>query len=150
MPQPGTEIVTPSQQPQAKAAATAAVPASTAGGGLAEAKNLFDSGKYQQSFSLYEQYIRDNPSGSDAIEARYMMGECLFQQKEFDQAILQYQKIIAQQAKHPRAAAAMLRQGMAFEKLSDNETAKIIYQKIVSSYGSSPEAAQAQEKLNKM
>ena len=99
---------------------------------------------------MYEQVVRDNGTGNDAIDARYMMGECLFQQKEFDQAILQYQKIIAQQAKHPKAASAMLRQAMAFEKLSDNETAKIIYQKILSSYGSSPEAAQAQEKLNKM
>lgn len=120
------------------------------GGGLAEAKNLYNSGKYQQAFTLYEQYVRDNASGSEAIEARYMMGECLFQQKEFDQAILQYQKIVTQQAKHPKAASAMLRQAMAFEKLSDNETAKIIYQKILSSYGSSPEAAQAQEKLNKL
>lgn len=129
--------------------APAAIPADQ-GGGLAEAKNLYNGGKYQQAFTLYEQYIRDNPSGSEAMDARYMMGECLFQQKEFDQAILQYQKIIAQQAKHPKAASAMLRQAMAFEKLSDNETAKIIYQKILSSYGSSPEAAQAREKLGKM
>ncbi len=132
------------------AAAPAATPAAAQGGGLTEAKNLYNSGKYQQAFALYEQYLRDNASGNEAIEARYMMGECLFQQKEFDQAILQYQKIIAQQAKHPKAASAMLRQAMAFEKLSDNETAKIIYQKILSSYGSSPEAAQAQEKLGKL
>jgi len=148
----------PEPAPQRAAAPTpaptpAAAPAPAAaktGGGLAEAKNLYDSGKYQQAYALYEQVVRDNATGNDAIDARYMMGECLFQQKEFDQAILQYQKIIAQQAKHPKAASAMLRQAMAFEKLSDNETAKIIYQKILSSYGSSPEAAQAQEKLNKM
>ena len=144
---------TPAATPAATSAPAAAPAATTAaapGGGLAEAKNLYNSGKYQQAFTLYEQYLRDNASGNEAIEARYMMGECLFQQKEFDQAILQYQKIIAQQAKHPKAASAMLRQAMAFEKLSDNETAKIIYQKILSSYGSSPEAAQAQEKLDKL
>ncbi len=139
----------PEKTEVAPSPAPAAIPADQ-GGGLAEAKNLYNGGKYQQAFTLYEQYIRDNPSGGEAIDARYMMGECLFQQKEFDQAILQYQKIIAQQAKHPKAASAMLRQAMAFEKLSDNETAKIIYQKILSSYGSSPEAAQAQEKIDKM
>lgn len=138
----------PASEEQA-AAKSAPTTAPTKEGGLAEAKNLYGSGKYPQAFTLYEQYVRDNASGSEAIEARYMMGECLFQQKEYDQAILQYQKIIAQQAKHPKAASAMLRQAMAFEKLSDNETAKIIYQKIISSYASSPEAAQAQEKLNK-
>lgn len=141
----------PPQQTAAPAPPPAPAPAAAKTvGGLAEAKNLYDSGKYQQAYALYEQVVRDKGTGNDAIDARYMMGECLFQQKEFDQAILQYQKIIAQQAKHPKAASAMLRQAMAFEKLSDNETAKIIYQKILSSYGSSPEAAQAQEKLNKL
>lgn len=149
---PPTNSVNPKAQATVElsgaAQETATPPAK--GGGLAEAKNLYGGGKYQQAFTLYEQYVRDNATGSEAIDARYMMGECLFQQKEYDQAILQYQKIIAQQAKHPKAASAMLRQAMSFEKLSDNETAKIIYQKILSSYGSSPEAAQAQEKLNKM
>jgi len=141
----------PPQQTAAPAPPPSPAPAAAKTvGGLAEAKNLYDSGKYQQAYALYEQVVRDKGTGNDAIDARYMMGECLFQQKEFDQAILQYQKIIAQQAKHPKAASAMLRQAMAFEKLSDNETAKIIYQKILSSYGSSPEAAQAQEKLNKL
>jgi tol-pal system protein YbgF len=144
------EVASATSPAAAPAAAPAAPAAAAQGGGLTEAKNLYNSGKYQQAFALYEQYLRDNASGNEAIEARYMMGECLFQQKEFDQAILQYQKIIAQQAKHPKAASAMLRQAMAFEKLSDNETAKIIYQKILSSYGSSPEAAQAQEKLGKL
>ncbi len=149
---PVQEIAQNSQPPVTPPVASPETGASSPakGGGLAEAKNLYSSGKYQQAFTLYEQYVRDNAAGSEAIDARYMMGECLFQQKEFDQAILQYQKIIAQQAKHPKAASAMLRQAMAFEKLSDNETAKIIYQKILSSYASSPEATQAQEKLNKM
>ncbi len=148
---PVQEVAQKSQlpaEPPPASPETASAPAK--GGGLSEAKNLYNSGKYQQAFTLYEQYVRDNASGSEAIDARYMMGECLFQQKEFDQAILQYQKIIAQQAKHPKAASAMLRQAMAFEKLSDNETAKIIYQKILSSYASSPEAAQAQEKLTQL
>ena len=157
-PQEAPEPSTPSpavakKTPVSEEAAAAAQPAPNAApakeGGLAEAKNLYSSGKYPQAFTLYEQYVRDNATGSEAIEARYMMGECLFQQKEYDQAILQYQKIIAQQSKHPKAAAAMLRQAMAFEKLSDIETAKIIYKKIISSYPSSPEAAQAQEKLDK-
>ncbi|MDP3478695.1 MAG: tetratricopeptide repeat protein [Desulfoprunum sp.] len=149
---PPTTTVSPKAQETVELSGTAQETASppAKGGGLAEAKNLYGGGKYQQAFTLYEQYVRDNATGSEAIDARYMMGECLFQQKEYDQAILQYQKIIAQQAKHPKAASAMLRQAMSFEKLSDNETAKIIYQKILSSYGSSPEAAQAQEKLNKM
>lgn len=148
-PQPEPQIASLDTAP-AKPASSPSLASGASGGGLTEAKNLYNGGKYQQAFTLYEQYVRDKGTGNEAVEARYMMGECLFQQKEFDQAILQYQKIIAQQAKHPKAATAMLRQAMAFEKLSDNETAKVIYQKILSSYGSSPEAAQAQEKLGKM
>ncbi len=113
---------------------------------FSKAHGQYKNGNYKTAYKNFEQYVENNRSGEKNIEARYMMGECLFWQKEYDQAILQYQKIISNYPRHSKAASALLRQGMAFEKLSDNETAKIIYKKISSSYSSSPEAKTAKQR----
>ncbi len=113
-----------------------------------QAQKKYESGNYQGAYEGFEASIDKNGNGANATQARYMMGESLYQQKEYDKAILQYQQIITSQPKHAKTPAALLKQGMAFEQLSDKDTAKIIYQKIINSYGSSPEAAQAKTKLS--
>ncbi len=135
------------QEEPVQPAATAAV-ASPGDELYNQAQKKYEAGKYQEAYEMFEAAIDKNGSSSNAIQARYMMGESLYQQKEFDQAILQYQKIISSQPKHAKTPAALLKQAMAFEQLSDKETAKILYQKIMSSYSSSPEAAQAKSKLS--
>ncbi|MCX5871188.1 MAG: tol-pal system protein YbgF [Deltaproteobacteria bacterium] len=115
-----------------------------------QAQKKYEAGNYQSAYETFESSINKNANGPNAIQARYMMGESLYQQKEYDQAILQYQKIISSQPKHPKTPAALLKQAMAFEQLSDKDTAKILYQKIITSYGTSPEAQQAKTKLSSL
>ncbi len=98
---------------------------------------------------LFEE-VAGNSSADNSVDARFMMGECLFNQKEYDKAIMQYQNIISQHSDHAKSPEAMLKQGMAFEKLADKDTAKVIYKKLLKKYSSSPEAATAQEKLGKL
>lgn len=141
----------PAPKPPKKEEAPAPAPAADPGEGLfTQAQKKYEGGDYQGAYEGFDSYLDKHGNGANAVQARYMMGESLYQQKEYDQAILQYQKIISGQPKHATAAAALLKQGMAFEQLSDKETAKIIYQKIISSYGSSPEAAQAKNKLSSL
>ena len=115
-----------------------------------QAQKKYEAGKYQEAYEAFESSLNKDANGANAIQARYMMGESLYQQKEYDQAILQYQKIISSQPKHPKTPAALLKQALAFEQLSDKDTAKILYQKIITSYGSSPEAQQAKTKLSSL
>ncbi len=116
--------------------------------GLAMAQ--YNKGNYSTAFKQFEAFIGKNETGVKSIDARYMMGECLFKQKDFDQAILQYQKIVSNFPQSSKTPAALLRQGLAFEKLSDKDTAKIIYKKILTEYSSSPEAIQAKKKLGSL
>lgn len=142
---PVTEKPTP--KPSAPNKTSTPTSQSSVGSDLfSKAQSQYKNGNYKTAYLTFEQYVEKNRSGDKNIEARYMMGECLFWQKEYDQAILQYQKIISNHPRHAKAASALLRQGMAFEKLSDNETAKIIYKKIANSYSSSPEAKTAQQR----
>jgi len=156
-------ITAPQNVPQRKlssdAAATTTPPAtppttvvaktSSSKNEMTEAQQLFDNGKFNKAFDSFEQ-IAINSSSKESVNARFMMGECLFKQKEYDKAIMQYQKIISQNSGHEKASVAMLRQGIAFEKLSDKETAKVIYKKILKQHGSSASAAEAQKRLDKL
>jgi TolA-binding protein len=114
-----------------------------------KAQKLYDSAKYKEALQLFEQIAGDT-SARNNVDARFMMGECLFEQKEYDKAIMQYQNIISQHADHAKSPAAMLKQAMAFEKLSDKDTAKVIYKKLLKKHGSSPEATTAQERISKI
>lgn len=116
--------------------------------GLSKADNLYKKGDYQGAYTLYEAHVNKSQDAQSTTTARYMMGECLFNQQQYDQAILQYQKIISINPQHGKAPAALLRQAQSFEQLKDKETAKLIYRKLLSSYGQSSEAAKAQTKLD--
>jgi tol-pal system protein YbgF len=140
------------QSPPATAAPAkaAAVPApEAADSNMKKAMKLFEKNSYAEALPLFEQ-IAGSSTSNEAVEARYMMGECLFNQKEYDKAIMQYQKIISQSSNHAKAPSAMFKQGMAFESLADKETAKVIYKKLAKKHGSSSEAAKAQERLKKL
>lgn len=112
---------------------------------FAAAQESYANGAFQQAFKEYEAFSKKG-SGEKLINAKFMMGECLYHQEKYDQAILMYQKVISSHPQHRRAASALLKQAMSFEKLSDSETARIIYKKIISSHASSPEATTARER----
>lgn len=123
----------------------AAVP--TSGGNLGQGKSLFDQGKFREAYQQFEN-VSASASAEDSVEAKYMMGECLFALQEYDQAILDYQNIITNHPSSGKAPAAMLKQAMAFEKLNDKDTANILYKKLIATYKDSPEAQQAEQNLN--
>jgi len=114
-----------------------------------KALKLYQSNKFKEALPIFDQ-IAGNASATKNVDARFMMGECLFNQKEYDKAIMQYQNIISQHPDHAKSPEAMLKQGMAFEKLADKDTAKVIYKKLLKKHGTSPEAAIAQQKLSKL
>jgi tol-pal system protein YbgF len=146
---PSPAASSPSPAPTSKPPVPAAAPASVSSSS-GDAGDLYQKGKYREAYRAFEELTRDQENSQAAINARYMMGECLFALKEYDQAILDYQNIITNNPSSSKAPAAMLRQGMAFEKLNDSDTARILYQKLIASYKESSEAVQAQQLLDKM
>ena len=122
----------------------------TASGPFDQAMARFKAGDCKEAYRLFEQVLANNPSGSQAAQTLFYMGEALYSQGEYDLAILDYQKVISNHARDAHAPAALLKQGMSFEKLTDNETAKIIYKKLIKEYGSTPEADKAKKRLKNL
>ncbi len=125
--------------------ATAKPEAATAAEG-----SLYDHGlaqfrakKYKEAYSTFQTYVEKNPKGDMVPNARFWVGDCLFNQGEYELSILEYQKVIADYPKHDKAPAALFKQGLAFEKLKDAATAKLVYQKLIEDYPKSDQAATA-------
>lgn len=137
----------------ASTAASSGQPAVDAGTGndlYARALSLFKEKKIDQAYEGFTSYLSQYPEGKMAANARFWMGECLYNQNEFELAILDYQKVITDYPDNPKAPAALLKQGMAFEKLKEGETAKIVYQKILDNYPESDQEAMAKNRLQSL
>lgn len=111
------------------------------------ALELFRAKKYQQSQDLFNQFIKENPTTDLAINARFWVGDCLYNQKEYALAILEYQNVIADFPHYRKAPAALFKQGLSFEKLQDTDTSVIVYKKVLSEYPKSDQAAAAKKRL---
>ncbi|NTV13159.1 MAG: tol-pal system protein YbgF [Desulfobulbaceae bacterium] len=125
------------------------------GGDTAEpAQKLYDEGlanfnakKFQKAYANFELYLEKYPKGNLAANARFWLGDSLYNQQEYELAILEYQKVIADYPQNGKSPAALLKQGMAFEQLKDNGTAKLVYLKLGADYKNSEESAVAQKRL---
>jgi tol-pal system protein YbgF len=139
-----TAAKAPAEKPAAKAASD-------------PSQRLYDSGiaaftakKFQDAYAAFNEYIEKYPKGKLAGNARFWLGDSLYNQGEYELAILEYQKVIADYSNHPKSSAALLKQGLAFEKLKDLETAKLVYYKLEADYPKSEEAATAKKRLNSL
>ncbi len=115
-----------------------------------EALALFKDKKYKKSHDLFSRFISKHPSSKMAVNARFWLGDCLYNQDEYALAILEYQNVIADHPNHAKAPAALFKQGMAFEKLQDKETSIIVYKKILAEYPKSEQATSARTRMTEL
>ena len=114
-----------------------------------KAYSMFKNKRYREAHALFTQYAADYPNSRMIPNARFWLGDCLFNQNEYELAILEYQKVIADFPNHNKAPAGLLKQGLAFEKLKDYETSEIVFRKLLDEYPKSEQAATAREWLEK-
>jgi tol-pal system protein YbgF len=137
-PEPEVTTVTPSPPPPAP---------STVANTYDQGMNLFRDKKYRDAYNSFAEYLENNPSGSQAVSARYYAAESLYEEKDYELSILEYQKVIVEHPKHDLAPKALYKQGLSFEKIGDPETARIVYNKLVDTYPKSAEASSAKSRL---
>lgn len=125
-------------------------PATTSGGVYDKAMAQFHAKKYKDAHDLFSRYLEESPKGDQAAEARFYLGESLFNRNEYELSILEYQRVIDESHGSAKAPAALLRQGQAFEKLNDAGTAKMVYYKLLDDFPKSDEAVRAKKILDGM
>ncbi|MFU8819261.1 MAG: tetratricopeptide repeat protein [Desulfurivibrio sp.] len=140
-------------EPPAETVAASPRPAETPAAGQSlyeQGRNHLRDKKYQEAYSALARYLEQTPRGETAADARFLLGESLFNLKEFELAILEYQKLIADFPGNSRIPEALLRQGMAFEELKEPSTAVIIYERLAGEFPRSSQAERARARLQKI
>ncbi|KQT88149.1 tol-pal system protein YbgF [Aurantimonas sp. Leaf443] len=136
----GTVGSTPASTPARKPAGDSGTVASVSPEGPGEmydlAYNYLLAGDYRLAEDSFRQYSQAYPTAKDAPDAKYWLGESLFQQQKYADAA---EVFLNAQKTHPESAKApemMLKLGMSLAKLDNRETACVTYREVEKRYPS--------------
>ncbi|MGO9621275.1 MAG: tetratricopeptide repeat protein [Desulfobaccales bacterium] len=125
----------------------AAAPATSGDKLYNDGLHLYQGKKYPQARAKFSQYLKEQPKGPKASEARYQLADSFLQEGKYQEAAVEFNKLASQSPKSILAPAAMLRQAMAYQHLQQTPSYRSTLRKLVQTYPKSPEAKEAQKWL---
>src|SRR5208337_42928 len=94
---------------------------------------LLEQGKYRESISEFEAYIKAEPLSEKSEEIDMYTGDAYTGMEDYDTAMVSYEKILKKNAS-PFAAQAMNSEARVYVKKNDYEKAAALYRKIIDNY----------------
>jgi tol-pal system protein YbgF len=154
VPPPGRTPAPAGTKPRAQAAPAAAgspkVPAPASPGSernYTEGMRLYQAKKYGEAQNQLHQYLKSQPKGPKAPEARYYLADSFYQEGKFKEAGVEFNKLRLQFPQSILAPAGLLRQALCYKNQQQMGTYRSTLQKLVKAYPNSPEAKEAQKML---
>lgn len=135
----------PGASPPKAAAPAAASPG--ADKNYAEGMRLYHAKKYGDARNQLHQYLKSQPKGPRAAEARYYLADSFYQEGKFKEAGVEFNKLRLQFPQSILAPAGLLRQALCYKNQQQMGTYRTTLQKLVKAYPGSPEAKEAQKML---
>ena len=105
---------------------------------------------WEKAGSRLQRFLRDHPDGEHAVEAQFLIAQCLFELERYKGAITTWQKVIERDEDGPWAPKSMFMQGLSFEELGtkeDLEAARVFFAELVRLYPDAPDAERAKTRL---
>jgi TolA-binding protein len=127
--------------------------ASGAGAGAAVDKNftegmhLYHAKKYADARHQLYQYLKSQPRGPRAAEARYYLADGFYHESKYKEAAVEFNKLRLQFPKSILAPAGLLRQALCYKAQQQMSSYRSTLHKLVKAYPTSPEAKEAQKML---
>jgi tol-pal system protein YbgF len=128
----------------------AAAPAAASPGSeknYTEGMRLYHAKKYGEAQNQLYQYLKSQPKGPKAPEARYYLADSFYQEGKFQEAGVEFNKLRLQFPQSILAPAGLLRQALCYKNQQQMGTYRSTLQKLVKAYPNSPEAKEAQKML---
>ena len=132
----------PSPRPAAPAAASPGTDKS-----YTEGMRLYHAKKYGEAQNQLHQYLKGQPKGPKAPEARYYLADSFYHEGKFKEAGVEFNKLRLQFPKSILAPAGLLRQALCYKNQQQTGNYRTTLQKLVKAYPNSPEAKEAQKML---
>jgi tol-pal system protein YbgF len=136
--------------PKTAGAPKAAAPAAASPGSeknYTEGMRLYHAKKYAEAQNQLYQYLKSQPKGPKAPEARYYLADSFYQEGKFREAGVEFNKLRLQSPQSILAPAGLLRQALCYKNQQQMSTYRSTLQKLVKAYPNSPEAKEAQKML---
>ena len=112
-----------------------------------EGMRLYHAKKYGEARHQLFQYLKNQPRGPKAPEARYYLADSFYQEGKYQEAGVEFNKLRLQSPKSILAPAGLLRQALCYKNQQQMGTYRSTLQKLVKAYPNSPEAKEAQKML---
>ena len=112
-----------------------------------EGMRLYHAKKYADARHQMYQYLKQQPRGPKAAEARYYLADSFYQEGKYREAGVEFNKLRLQFPKSILTPAALLRQALCYKNQQQMGTYRSTLQKLVKAYPNSPEAKEAQRML---
>jgi TolA-binding protein len=109
---------------------------------------LYHAKKYAEARHQLYLYLKNQPRGPKAPEARYYLADSFYQENKYPEAAVEFNKLRLQSPKSILAPAGLLRQALCYKNQQQMGTYRSTLQKLVKAYPNSPEAKEAQKMLN--
>ncbi|MDP1761150.1 MAG: tetratricopeptide repeat protein, partial [Deltaproteobacteria bacterium] len=149
-PAPAATKPRPLPAPAAAGSPKAAAPAAASPGSeknYTEGMRLYHAKKYGEAQNQLHQYLKSQPKGPKAPEARYYLADSFYQEGKYREAGVEFNKLRLQFPKSILAPAGLLRQALCYKNQQQMGTYRSTLQKLVKAYPNSPEAKEAQKML---
>jgi tol-pal system protein YbgF len=112
-----------------------------------EGMRLYHDKKYGPARKSFYDYLKKQPRGLKAPEARYYLADSFYQEGKYRQAAVEFNKLRLQFPQSILAPAGLLRQALCYKNQHQNYTYRGTLKKLVKLYPNSPEAKEARKML---
>lgn len=140
-------VPAPSASASPKATVKPAVSSAAAEKHYTEGMRQYNAKKFAEARTQFYDYLKSQPKGSRAPEARYYLADSFYQEAKYREAAVEFNKLRLQFPKSILAPAGLLRQALCYKNQQQMSTYRETLRKLVKAYPNSPEAKEAQKML---
>jgi tol-pal system protein YbgF len=133
--------------PSTPSSSKPAVSSAAADKNYTEGMRLYHAKKYSEAQNQFYQYLKSQPKGPKAPEARYYLADSFYQGGKYQEAGVEFNKLRLQFPQSILAPAGLLRQALCYKNQQQMGSYRSTLQKLVKAYPNTPEAKEAQKML---
>ena len=140
-------VPAPSTSMYPKATAKPAVSSAEAEKHFTEGMRAYHAKKYGEARTQLHDYLKSQPKGVRAPEARYYLADSFYQEAKYREAAVEFNKLRLQFPKSILAPAGLLRQALCYKNQQQMSAYRSTLNKLAKAYPHSPEAKEAKKLL---
>lgn len=133
-------------------AASSAVAGSDADGkdDYSKAFTMLKEGRYQQSITAFDSFLKQYPQSKYSDNAQYWLGEASYVLRDYKKALDEFQRLIARYPDSTKIPGARLKIGYVYFELKNWSAARDTLQQVIKLYPEASVARKAKERLDRM